>query len=263
MVTTSYTTQATTPKSLSIAILIIFLVLLQPITFVLFRHGLRSWLAWLPLSSLSIVRIVGSAIQIHDDEKHTTSLAALILNSIGLAPLLLAALGVLHEARTARNPHLRRKLEWHIILHFHTIIVVSMILVIIGLVKLTGAHPKESDTTLPKVGVIIILVCWIVLVGFTVSSLRSSQYDMQAPAYHNGTKLLYGLIVALPFIGIRELDAVLSNFVTSHTFLSSLAVKVCLSVVPEMIATVCFVTAGLITRNIKREMEDQRKVESG
>jgi hypothetical protein len=98
MVTSSFTTQAITPKSLSIAILVIFLVLLQPITFVFFRHGLRSWLAWLPLQSLCILRIVGSGIQIHEDKTHTTSFVALLLNSIGLAPLLLAALGILHEA---------------------------------------------------------------------------------------------------------------------------------------------------------------------
>ena len=65
----------------------------------------------------------------------------------------------------------------------------------------------------------------------------------------------------MPFVGIRELDAVLSNFIASHTFLTSLAVKVCLSVVPEMIATITFVIAGLAARNIKREMKDQRKVD--
>jgi len=54
----------------------------------------------------------------------------------------------------------------------------------------------------------------------------------------------------MPFVGIRELDAVLSNFVTSHTFLTSLAVKVCLSIVPEIIATVIFLAAGLAALNI-------------
>lgn len=97
MVTSSFTTQADTPESLSIAILVIYSVLLQPITYVFFRHGLRSWLAWLPLQSLCIVRIVGSGVQLHADETHTSSTGALILNSIGLAPLLLAVLGVLHE----------------------------------------------------------------------------------------------------------------------------------------------------------------------
>jgi hypothetical protein len=73
--------------------------------------------------------------------------------------------------------------------------------------------------------------------------------------------LLNGVVFALPFIGIRELDAVLSNFVTSHTFLTSLAVKICLSIVPEIIAVMIFVCAGFGSRNIRREMKIQRKVD--
>jgi len=98
MVASSFTEQADTPQALSTAVLIIYLALLQPVMFVFFHHGLRSWLAWLPLQSLCLLRIIGSGIQIHADKTHTTSSTALLLNNIGLAPLLLAALGILHEA---------------------------------------------------------------------------------------------------------------------------------------------------------------------
>jgi hypothetical protein len=99
MVTSTYTTQADTPKPLSIAILTIYLILIQPVTFVFFRHGIRSWLTWLPLQSLCVLRIVGSALQIHDDKTHTTGgTAVLVVNNIGLAPLLLATAGLVHEA---------------------------------------------------------------------------------------------------------------------------------------------------------------------
>jgi hypothetical protein len=73
--------------------------------------------------------------------------------------------------------------------------------------------------------------------------------------------LLHGVAIALPFVGIRELDAVLSNFITSHAFLTSLAAKVCLSVVPEMITVITFVATGLAARNIWGEIKRQRKVD--
>jgi hypothetical protein len=62
-------------------------------------------------------------------------------------------------------------------------------------------------------------------------------------------------------VGLRELDAVLSNFVTSREFFTSLAVKVCLSTIPEMIAVVVFIVAGLATYNIRAELRNQRKVD--
>ncbi|KAE9379548.1 hypothetical protein N431DRAFT_451397 [Stipitochalara longipes BDJ] len=261
MVTSGFTTQAETPKALSIFILIFYIVLLQPVTFIFYCHGLRSWLAWLPFQSLCFLRIVGSGIQLDTHKTKTITIVALVLNNIGLAPLLLAAIGILHEARAARNPNLRRKLECYLVIHFHIIIVVAMVLVIIGLVKITGNHPQESDTKLPKVGVVIILVYWATLVGGTIFSFRSSQCDRQAPAYRSGTKLLHGVTVALPFVGIREFGAVLSNFVTSRAFLTSLPAKVCLSVIPEMIVIIILVTAGLAAHDIRGEMKRQRKVD--
>jgi hypothetical protein len=74
-------------------------------------------------------------------------------------------------------------------------------------------------------------------------------------------KLLFGVVTAMPFVGLRELDAFLSNFVTSESFLTSLPVKICLSVVPEIIATIAFVAAGFAARNYSAEMKVQRKVD--
>ena len=98
MVTSGFTTQADTPKALSIFILIFYILLLQPVTFIFYKHGLRSWLAWTPLQTLCLLRIVGSGVQLDDHKTKTLTVAALVLNNIGLAPLLLAAIGILHEA---------------------------------------------------------------------------------------------------------------------------------------------------------------------
>jgi hypothetical protein len=50
------------------------------------------------LQSFCFIRIIGSILQIHFDATKSTSQVPLILNNIGLSPLLLGLLGVLHEA---------------------------------------------------------------------------------------------------------------------------------------------------------------------
>jgi hypothetical protein len=86
-------------KPMAIATLIIDLILLQPVTYILWKHGKRGILGWLYLQMLCMLRIVANAIVLHDIAKGSTGdTAALILNSVGLSPLLLSATGILHEA---------------------------------------------------------------------------------------------------------------------------------------------------------------------
>jgi hypothetical protein len=67
--------------------------------------------------------------------------------------------------------------------------------------------------------------------------------------------LLYGVAFALPFIGCRQLYGILSTFLNSPTFSNSLAAKVSLSVVPEMIAVMAFTAAGLSTLQIAQKIK--------
>ena len=83
---------------LAIATLTIYLILLQPTLFCLWAHGRRGLLGWWFLSALCLIRIAGNAVQLHVDATHESNSHALLINSIGLSPLLLAIAGVLHEA---------------------------------------------------------------------------------------------------------------------------------------------------------------------
>jgi prolipoprotein diacylglyceryltransferase len=89
-------------KSLAIADLVINLILIQPITYILWKHGKRGLLGWLYLHILCAIRIVGNAIEIHGLTTHTRGTAATILSSVSLSPLILAAVGVLHESYVSR-----------------------------------------------------------------------------------------------------------------------------------------------------------------
>lgn len=85
--------------ALPIVTLVIFIILINPITFCLFKHGRHGILGWATIQIFCGIRIVGSIIQIQQEHTHSTDkTTVLLLNNIGLSPLLLAALGVLHEA---------------------------------------------------------------------------------------------------------------------------------------------------------------------
>jgi hypothetical protein len=94
-----YPPRVADPKSLVIASLAIYLFLLQPVSYCLWKHGKRGILGWMALQSLCVIRIVGNAVQLNAYNNHSTGgIATLILQSVGLSPLILAAVGILHEA---------------------------------------------------------------------------------------------------------------------------------------------------------------------
>ena len=78
--------------------LIVYLILIQPVLYCLWKHGRRGFLGYFLLNSFCLLRIIGSAVVIHADATHTNNKNTLLINSIGLSPLLLACAGVLHEA---------------------------------------------------------------------------------------------------------------------------------------------------------------------
>lgn len=79
-----------------IAQLVIYIIFLQPAVYCLWKHGRHGLLGWFYLQLFCAVRIIGAAVIIH--ENSSTGTAAVILNSVGLSPLLLSAAGILHEA---------------------------------------------------------------------------------------------------------------------------------------------------------------------
>lgn len=77
-------------------VLAIYLALLLPAAYNLWKHGFRylAWVGWGYFTIFCTLRIVGSAMQISDPE----STGAAIISGVGLSPLTIAAGGILHEA---------------------------------------------------------------------------------------------------------------------------------------------------------------------
>ncbi|MCJ1323195.1 hypothetical protein MMC15_008549 [Xylographa vitiligo] len=245
--------------ALAVATVIIYVLLIQPVFYCLWKHGRHGILGWLALQSFCLLRIIGNAVLLHAEATNASNSNALLISNIGLSPLLLATLGFLHEARRARSPSIGRKLEWALVIQYHFAVSVALVLIIVGVINLEGGTITTTTSSLLKVGAAILVVCWAALVLWTRVSMNEQGKDMNAKGYANGTKVLYGVVAALPLVGIRLVYAIASLLLevngSSSDFPTSLAAKVCMSVVPEMIATVVFVVAGVSTRDMHRTSE--------
>ncbi|MCJ1471503.1 hypothetical protein MMC13_000142 [Lambiella insularis] len=200
-----------------------------PRTDCLYAHGWRQALGWYFVFALCILRIIGNALQLNAQNHNSTDATATLLSSIVLSPLLLGAVSILQEARSARNSHLEPKIEWALQLAFHVLVVASLAMIAGGASALTGTSTSYSDLTV-KMG-----------------------EAADVAGYDGGTTLLTAVTVALMLLFLRIIYSLVSIFSPSSTFATSFAVRVCLQVVPEMLVVVVFVGAGIWTRNILRD----------
>lgn len=78
--------------------LAVFATVLLPSLYILYKHGKRGFLGWLYVHLFCVIRVVGSAMLIYFESKGEINETALIVSSLGLSPLLLSSVGLLHEA---------------------------------------------------------------------------------------------------------------------------------------------------------------------
>ncbi|KAL2196106.1 hypothetical protein P885DRAFT_61306 [Corynascus similis CBS 632.67] len=174
---------------LSTAELAIYAILCLPVLYLLVRHSPVGLLGWFYLLAFCTLRIVGAAV---------SASSAGIISSVGLSPLLLAASGILHEARFHRG-RVNRGLEGTIVAAFHLFVVIA-----------------------------------VALVG----------------------KASFGIRVFYSLVALTTRRPSLSPVT------GSLAVRVVLSFLPELIATLAFVAAGMWTRNAPHSQNSNSNVVS-
>ncbi|CAK7218492.1 hypothetical protein SEUCBS140593_003565 [Sporothrix eucalyptigena] len=249
--------------ALSAAKLAIYIVLIQPSFYTLWKHGRTGLLGWFYLNAFCVLRIVTDAMTLHPN----TGTATLILASIGLAPLLFATAGILHEARLAREPGMNNKIEWILQLQFHAIVIAGVVLVIIGIVSIEGKSNLTETTLhtnqhLVEAGAGVMVVAWLALVLWSLWSTRL-RATADVPSFRGGTILLHAVIATLVFNGVRLVYAITSLILRiTHPdsgFLTSTAASVCLSVVPELLVVIIFLVGGLRTRNLRKTMKTMNK----
>ncbi|KAK7694242.1 hypothetical protein QCA50_001422 [Cerrena zonata] len=196
---------------IAIVELIIYTPIFVTSGFLIFRHGFRRNAGWIYLLILSIVRIAGGSIRLASElgNPHNETLKIVFdnLEAAGVSQLLLATVGFLHTIAQ----HAFGSKMTHLLQLFDLISTISLVLLIIGETKITGADGDQSKLdagiTLKHTGDTIFLALYVLIViTHGIYWLRRQEI------MKNRRKLLLGISIALPFLAVRVVYSVLSSY---------------------------------------------------
>ncbi|KAI4592178.1 hypothetical protein KJ359_011416 [Pestalotiopsis sp. 9143b] len=254
-----------TDHSLPAAILAIDSLLSVPAIYNIFKHGFRhaAVLGWGYFFIFLSLRIISSGLQLGSSDSSTASLVA----SIGLSPLLLSMLGLLHEARSYMFDRRNKKTELIWVLALHILITTAVALVASGASAMskpdTTGDDRAKDKTLVTVGMVLLLLSWvqIALVAGVSFIARPRAGTSGHDDHRQGTRLVYAVLFSVPLIGIRIIVS-LVYFATQNQALSpvagSMGAKVGLGFIEELLVSVAFVVVGVMTRNVGKGRTRQK-----
>jgi len=153
-------------QQLSIAYIVLYALLAQPTLFVWIKHGRPGFLGWYLLLAFCLVRIIGPALSL----TNPTSMPAMILSGVGLSPLMIAIIGIMHES----NHYIAGKKLWYLglgpYINIHLGIGAASALIVVGKINLGLA-------VLVKVGVALIAATWVVFAVYGYLSYLEPKED--------------------------------------------------------------------------------------
>ncbi|KAF8850154.1 hypothetical protein BDZ45DRAFT_545427, partial [Acephala macrosclerotiorum] len=202
----------------SIAELIVYVPCLILGFIVCLRHGFKRTSGWIFVVILSVIRIAGSTCRLLTYNNPTEGLikATLILDSIGIAPLLLIVLGALSRFiewinASLPSPKFNSKL-------FRILQVLIGIGLILGIIGVTNGGSQAANgafipSTFSKVGIFLYIIVFAALTTIFIMSIPnvSAVPRPERP-------LRVHIPIALLAIAIRLLYSVLCIFVHNSTF---------------------------------------------
>jgi uncharacterized membrane protein (DUF485 family) len=129
---------------------------------------------------------------------------------------------------------------------FHLPLIAAVVLCVVGGVKLaSNANQQNSGKTLVKVGIIIFLLTFLDLVALAILTFRDTRKH-QTPE----KRLVIAVLLSLPFLAIRFLYSLITDFGHSKTFsltTGSPVAQFFMATLMEWIVTVIYIAAGLLT----------------
>ncbi|KAL8787174.1 MAG: hypothetical protein Q9213_002390 [Squamulea squamosa] len=192
----------------------------------------------------------------HDGRTNRNNLVwSEILGSVGIGPLLLVGLSLI--TRINRNSNPRSTLRNDVIQMLYVPNVLALALVVVGGVRLSSADPSQqkSGKHFAQTGLSIYIVVFAVYT--VICFLTLFKIDAVVPGEK---RILYGVLMAIPFIFLRIIYAMLAVFRDSKQFAilnGSATVQLCMAIIEEMVVVVIYCAIGLFAP-IEKRKTDQR-----
>ncbi|KAL3952481.1 hypothetical protein ACCO45_012424 [Purpureocillium lilacinum] len=201
---------------LSIAELIVYVPAVVFAFIVCSRHGWHRASGWLYTLILCVVRITGAICQLVTTSNKSEGLlrATLIIDSIGLSPLLFATLGMLSRLVDCINSKGSSPFNMKQFRLVQLLISLGLILSIVG-----GTSGSSSDNGqiepagTAKAGIALYFVAFA---GLSVILLLTYGYRTAVPIQERRVPM--AVVIAWPFIFVRLLYSALATFVHNHLF---------------------------------------------
>ncbi|GLA12561.1 hypothetical protein AnigIFM62618_008507 [Aspergillus niger] len=275
---------AVTEKGIAIAELIVYIPISIVTLFVVLRHGFHRQLGWIYLFIFSGVRIAGAVMEIlsetHPD--NTTDLEwAIILQSVGLSPLLLSSLGLLKRVFDEICDHVPstqdsgftmvlQKLSSFssvaaklmgiynkrataisgrskVVQLIHIPALIALVLSIIG-----GINQYSSDTsdhsggrTETLVGIILFLAIYIILCNLWSTTVKD--LPRMVPSQK---RIVVVVLLALPLIACRLLYSLIADFGHDRRFSlvdGNVTIRLCMAIIEEFLVVLMYTVLGVFT----------------
>jgi len=227
------------------------------------KHGFGRSAGWYFLIIFSLARIIGPAMLLATlNTTNTATLTRLytgylILQNIGLSPLMLASLGLLSRISESiiRNGH-RPPFNSFVLKIVELLTLVGLILGIVGGINATSALEttgKYSPGAESKAGVALFIVSYVMIVIGTIVTSFSMPH-----AEPGEKRILIALAVSLPFLAIRLVYSIMSIIANDHKFNSfegSVSVLLCMALLEELVIVVTYEIVGLTLKVIPKKQD--------
>lgn len=221
------------------------------------RHGFWKSSGWYFLIVLTLARIIGSSFRlatISDAKNVSLYVGWMILNNVGLSPLILALLGLIGRIIEGIRRNGQTLVESKYRKLIDTLLLVAMIVGIVGgtnstyTVTAVGTQVQYDELVRVSVGLTIggfvLLVLEALLVLFRYNKIEDGEH-----------RLLVAVFLALPFVLVRLIYSCLKVFGNSA---SSTLAYFMMSVLMEMIAVVICLGFGLTLRVVPQPPKGDR-----
>jgi hypothetical protein len=164
------------PTGLYVVTIIAYVTLIIPTVYIWRKHGRQGFLGWNFVYGFCAIRIAGGALSIAAYNNPDLQVAGSIVNSMAISPLILAALGVLNEARKARYLLLNRRIETIAVVAYHIVVTTAMVLMILAIINITKGQGTSVSAMHIRLGFGLLIASWVVVCFWTILSLKAPNF---------------------------------------------------------------------------------------
>lgn len=257
--------------------LILYLPLIALSIYLGWRHGQNGFLGYFYLVLCCIIHAVADIVSlVASSQPNSTSIASIVLSSVGLSPLLLAISGFLHEAhlllhRDTASRDKRRSSKncgrwlWFIQWQIHVVVIVAIVLFIIGGVDVYSGEDISKSLSLRKAGAALLFVGWISLLAYAIYLVWHSSSRPRVAF----VKTCSAILVATLLTGVRVVYTLAYVSDTSDASLNpitgQLVYRVILVFLVSVLAVFALIIASIVSLPLLRTNNSpaQRHANSG